>query len=265
MKCSFFIVVFWIFFSCEKTKDDSQILVLGHAGMGLNFSGSIYHDNSQEAFQLALDIEGCDGIEMDVRLSKDGDLWAFHDDNLKKETDNDGCIEEKYFSDLNGTKYKGTGSEKLMRLKDLGLTTNDKRIFMDIKHSNACAGTIHDVNAYISAIHELPSYFQNASRVRMVVSNADWIPAFLAEGFTVLYASDDMTDVDQVLQLYPNLSGVVVKNASISSDQVQTYLSQNKSVYIFEVRSPKKLKEVRKKKPTGVMSDDVQSAVLEMK
>jgi glycerophosphoryl diester phosphodiesterase len=239
--------------------------VIGHGGMGLNFSGSVYHDNSQEAFQLALDIDGCEGIEMDVRLSKDGDLWAFHDDNLKKETNNDGCLEDKNFSDLNGTKYKGIGSEKLMRLKDMNLSTNDKRIFLDIKHYNACAGTIHDVNTYLDALNDLPDYFKDSTKIRMVLSNPDWIPAFLAAGYTVLYGNENITNLDNVLQLYPSVTGIVIKNSSISKDQVQQYLSQNKTVYIFEVRSPKKLREVRDKSPTGVFSDDVQSAVLEMK
>ncbi len=252
-------------FSCKKATDDSLILVAGHAGMGLEFSGSVYHDNSKEAFQLALDIDGCDGIEMDVRLSKDGDLWAFHDDDLKKETDKDGCVEDKYFSDLDGTKYKGFGSEKLTRLKDMNLSTNDKRIFMDIKHSNACTGSIHDVNTYLAAINDLPDYYKNPSRVRMVVSNPDWIPAFLSAGFTVLYANDDLANINNLLELYPATTGIVIKNGTISKDEVRKYLNQNKSVYIFEVRSPKKLKEVRDKNPTGVFSDDVQSAVLEMK
>ncbi len=265
MKFRIWMVVLVLLISCNKETDETPILVIGHGGMGLEFSGSIYHDNSKEAFDLALDIHGVDGIEMDVRLSADGDLWAFHDDDLKKETNKEGCIENMTFDQLNGTKYKGTGSEVLKRLVDMDLNSNGKRIFLDIKHYNACNGTIHDVNDFVSALLDLPAYYQNASLVRIVTSNKDWIPVLISAGFSVVYSSDIAGSIDAVFQDYPETIGMAIKNQSVTKNQVAKYMEQGKAVYIYEVRSPKKLKEAGNKLPTGVMSDDVQGAVLEYK
>ncbi len=262
-KILFFFIL--VLFSCKKDAEPSSILVLGHGGMGLEFSGSVYHDNSEEAFNLAYDIKECDGVEMDVRLSADGDLWAFHDEQLDEETNLSSCIETKSFGELAEGKYEGVSSEKLKRLKDMSLNVGEKRLFLDIKHYNACDKTVHNVNDFLSAMNDLPSIYQKTSQVRVVLGNAAWIPDFLAAGYHVLFASEVESEISSVFSLYPDVKGVVIKNDNVSETQVTNFLSQGKTVYIFEVRSPKKLKEAHKKNPTGVMSDDVQSAILEYK
>lgn len=262
MKFNLIVILFVGLVSCQKSTPKSQVKVVGHGGMGLAFSGSIHHDNSREAFQMALDMKGCDGIEIDVRLSKDGDLWAFHNESLETETDNEGCIEELNFSNLNGTKYNGFGREKLMRLKDLNLVTYDKMLFLDVKHYNACSGEVIDAGKYLVALGNLPEYYKNTNQVFVVLSKRSWVPMFLSAGYSVIYASEDLADIDEVFQLYPNTAGLMIKNANISQAEVQKYNDQNKMIYLFEVRSPKKIKEARKKNPLGILSDDVPSAVV---
>lgn len=51
----------------------------GHRG----FSGK-YPENTRLAFQKAIETPGCDGIEMDVHLSKDGELVIIHDELLDR-------------------------------------------------------------------------------------------------------------------------------------------------------------------------------------
>ena len=46
--------------SCSKKKEFDQIKVVGHAATGLEILNSVYHDNSEEAVEMALSIEGCD-------------------------------------------------------------------------------------------------------------------------------------------------------------------------------------------------------------
>lgn len=238
---------------------------MGRGGMGLKFSGSVYHNNSKEAFQLALDMEGADGIEIDVRLSKDGDLWAFHDNKLDETTDASGCIENKLFQDLDGVKFKGLGKEKLMRLKDLNLNHAEKRFLLDLRHYNSCAGNTHDVTEFITALNDLPEYLKNTSRIRLITSNVNWISPLTSAGFTVLFSNDVESEINAAIQAHPLLSGIVVKNSKIFKAQVQNYKSQGIAVYIYEVRSPKALKEVRDKDPDAVLSDDLQGAIIEMK
>lgn len=47
------------------------------------FSGK-YPENTMLAFRRALETEGCDGIELDVHLSKDGELVVIHDERIDR-------------------------------------------------------------------------------------------------------------------------------------------------------------------------------------
>ncbi len=253
-----------VLFSCQK-KEATTVQVIGHAGMGLQFSGSVYHDNSAEAFDLALNMKGCDGIEMDVRMSIDGDLWAFHDENLTTETNASGCLESKTYPELSEIKYKGFGKERLSRLKDLHIPNDEKVLFLDLKHLNACTGQIHDENDFVDALGDFTSSVTNKERIRLVTSNPEWIFTLLSTGLPVYFSGDEESENSQVIQNFPQISGLVIKNSAVSKERVNQYQNQGFSVYLYEVRSPKALKEVRSKNPTGVMSDDVQGAIVELK
>jgi glycerophosphoryl diester phosphodiesterase len=61
----------------EKSKN--RPLVLGHRG-----ARHAAPENTLTAFDLAL-AEGADGVELDVRASRDGTLWVYHDPDLEIE------------------------------------------------------------------------------------------------------------------------------------------------------------------------------------
>src|SRR5262245_45061418 len=50
-------------------------------------------ENTLEAFELAR-TAGADGIELDVRLDRDGTAVVFHDSDLQRLCDRPGCIED---------------------------------------------------------------------------------------------------------------------------------------------------------------------------
>ena len=54
------------------------------------FSGK-YPENTILAFQKALE-EGVDGIELDVQLTKDGELVIIHDESVDRTTDGKGLV-----------------------------------------------------------------------------------------------------------------------------------------------------------------------------
>ncbi|MBR4768564.1 MAG: glycerophosphodiester phosphodiesterase [Lachnospiraceae bacterium] len=63
-------------------------------------------ENSLPAFQNAVD-HGF-GIELDVQLSKDGEVMVFHDDNLKRMTGKDALIWDLTFEELRTLRLGGT-------------------------------------------------------------------------------------------------------------------------------------------------------------
>lgn len=62
--------------------------VIAHRG----FSG-LYPENTMLAFEKAIEV-GADGIELDVHLSKDGQVMIMHDEALKRTTGLDGVISD---------------------------------------------------------------------------------------------------------------------------------------------------------------------------
>jgi len=73
-------------------------------------------ENSLGAFRKS--IEAGYGIELDVQLSKDGQVYVFHDDDLKRMTGTEGLLEEKTSDELSQLRLVGSG-EKIPTLSDV--------------------------------------------------------------------------------------------------------------------------------------------------
>ena len=98
-------------------------------------SSDEFPGNSLSAVIQTLDTS-VDGIEVDVRMSKDSILFLYHGDILEQYTNLKGVTEDFDWSFLKDAKYMGT-KEKLLLLDDfLSLVNNQKIIFLDIKSNN---------------------------------------------------------------------------------------------------------------------------------
>lgn len=69
---------------------------LAHRG----FSGN-YPENTMIAFEMACKTKGCDGIELDVHLTKDGEMVLIHDEQIDRTcTDGKGWIKDMTLAEL---------------------------------------------------------------------------------------------------------------------------------------------------------------------
>ena len=79
----------------QKRKEENMGLkIIAHRG----FSDG-YPENTLLAFKKAIK-SGADGIETDLRLSLDGEIILFHDNDLSRLTTNDSKVEELTVTDL---------------------------------------------------------------------------------------------------------------------------------------------------------------------
>ena len=127
------IFILMIFYSCNKKKDYHDVKLIGHAGMGISIQNSFYHDNSMESIDLALSMNGCDGVEVDVQISLDTNIWLYHDPYLQSETNLSGSISLKYDHELNHARYKSVHHEKVIQLKELDYEDLKDDIIQSIK------------------------------------------------------------------------------------------------------------------------------------
>lgn len=70
------------------------VLNIAHRG----FSGE-YPENTMLAFRKALEA-GCDGIELDVHLTRDGQVVIIHDEELARTTGETGCVYDYTLEEL---------------------------------------------------------------------------------------------------------------------------------------------------------------------
>ena len=107
------------------------------------FSGN-YPENTMLAFRKAVETEGCDGIELDVHLSKDGEIVIIHDERVDRTCVNgtglvkDMTLEELQKCDVSfkfagqcEPQYIPTLREYFELVKDTHIVTN-----IEIKTSN---------------------------------------------------------------------------------------------------------------------------------
>lgn len=70
-------------------------LLLAHRG-----DTETYPENTLESFKAAFESDKWDGIETDIQISQDYIFYCFHDDNLKRLTNNDLSVELLFWSDI---------------------------------------------------------------------------------------------------------------------------------------------------------------------
>ena len=100
-----FLFVLWLFLIAPKNrKEMEKYRKLYYAHRGLHNDERA--ENSMSAFKAAVD--GGYGIELDIRLSKDGHLVVFHDDTLDRVCGREGKVIDFTADELAGFKLRGT-------------------------------------------------------------------------------------------------------------------------------------------------------------
>ena len=72
----------------------SKMKIYAHRG----YSGK-YPENTMLAFEKAAET-GCDGIELDVQLTKDGKLVVIHDESVDRTTTGTGKVKDFTYDEL---------------------------------------------------------------------------------------------------------------------------------------------------------------------
>lgn len=259
----------WLFillvlFSCSKKQGYENVKVIGHAATGLERMNSVFHDNSREAVEFALSIEGCNGVEIDIQLSKDGELFLYHDTHLENETNLNGCIGDYTSEELSSVQYTTLAKEKLTALKDLDYNWfKGREIFLDLRHFNTCSNQFQSADFVITRLIELNLLNPSDFKVNCVISYNSWVEPFLTAGFNVYYTLEDMSDFEYAESEFPLIEGYIVKNADFTKNDIDLIKNQNKKVFIFEMRSPKGIRKALKKFPDGVLTDDIRATLIE--
>ncbi len=247
--------------ACQKKEQFDGVKIIGHAGAGLSNSTSPYHDNTKEAVEYAIALDGIDGVEIDIQCSASETIWLFHDEQLDDETTGNGCMNSLSDLDLSTIHYTGFGQESLIRLSDLQFPFSKKELFLDVRSSNFCTQESIDQQQMIQAIEQaLPS--NDDIVVKVITNRADWVHAFYLKGWMVYLNLAQTADYLNTAVINETV-GLCIRNAEISHDEVKSVQEIGKEVIIFEVRSPKGIRKAFKKYPNYLMTDNLKATLIE--
>ncbi|MEO0292645.1 MAG: glycerophosphodiester phosphodiesterase family protein [candidate division WOR-3 bacterium] len=87
------------------------MMIIGHKG-----AAGYAPENTILSFQKAIEI-GCKVVELDVRLSKDGEVVVFHDEEVSRVTDGEGFVREMSLIELK--KLNCGEGQKIPTLQDV--------------------------------------------------------------------------------------------------------------------------------------------------
>ena len=255
MKYRFFLLsIILLFNSCRKKNVFLHSEIYGHAGMGLNIISSIYAPNTLQSVRMACQFEKVTGVELDVRMSKDGVLWCYHDDYLEKATNGTGCIENLFSDNIEGIKYNSLHSETLFKL-DASLLDQSKQYLLDLKIYNACEEETIDLVMLDSLLSQLAQTLQ----FDLILSNSAGLN-FFSDRYPCYFSTtiDNITDAE--LQ-NNNIKGFVLRNKEVDRDKVLTLQGYGKKVILFDIRSNAGNRKALEKGPNAILSDDIRTAI----
>lgn len=94
-----------------------------------------------------------EGMELDIRLSKDGVLFVYHGDDMAEETTGRGPPETLTWAEISKMRYQGKKSYPIVSLREVFEKVGTRKfIFLDIKTDRIANGAL--VEALISLIRE---------------------------------------------------------------------------------------------------------------
>ncbi|MFT7344171.1 MAG: hypothetical protein ACI9XP_000754 [Lentimonas sp.] len=264
MRCKTLIVLglISIFTACEKQDARPDIELFGHAGMGLNQSYSLTKSDSKEAFESCLSFSEMTGVEMDVQMDKQGEFWFYHGDFVESKN-GDFCIPELTTEEVRKLEISGR-KEGLLKVRDFPFENypNAKFLF-DIKHYNAAQQKIIDSTLFFD---NMSDFLKGKNiNIEFITLVKVWLPSFINRNWFVYYDSQSSADIDIVISEPSEVKGISTRASLFNKDEIKALKDKNIKVLLFGINSPKAHKKIRKLAPSGIITDDVRGAILELR
>ena len=72
----------------------------------------MYPENTIMAFARAIEIKGLAGIELDIQMTKDGEIVVIHDERVDRTTDGTGYVKDYTYAELRKLSIETGSSQK---------------------------------------------------------------------------------------------------------------------------------------------------------
>ena len=252
------ILVLLISGACTKGEKKHAAEVYGHAGGGISKGRYIYPPNSAESISYAFDVLNADGVEVDVRLTKDSSMVLFHDSGLELETDGVGCVEQYTLAELKELNYADR-YEIITLTEALHLSSERNRsLFLDLKTVAECGiGSISEewVN---KGFEEVEEFLENHPLPPITVNSKSLSVLSWIDG-DVFLKSFETENIEVGIEQYQadNIDKLTVRLDWINNEQANLLRNLQIPFCIFGIKTQKEIREAYGLLPTEMISDNV--------
>jgi len=251
-------------FSCSKDApilhfnnlSDGKLLVLGHGGMG---NKSLLPMDSRPSLDQCLE-GAADGSEMDVRMSADGILYLFHDQELDHATKSTGLFKTKTSAQLDPLQYKWLNKQNhIEKLEDLLLRHQDH---FSHHYTFDCKLEHDDDTAYVyafaKALSGLIEKYHLQQRCYLESFNSDfivWMNRYHPDYRMYLYCNKLVRAVE--LKNLLNLYGLVMDHQYLTPQQRDSVLHLGWRLTLFNVASSDEHRKAFALEPDCIQTDAI--------
>lgn len=243
-----------------KNLNGNVISAFGHGGMGVEFKFPI---NSYESIEPCLRI-GSDGTEIDIQMTADSILVAYHNSDLNQSTPCSGTINNLLWSQIGACHYASPFSTDVL-LKSVGelFTTiqnkQDYTFSFDCKlysyNSNQNAYKNQFANAIINTMN---AYTINPEKLFIESSDTAFLRILQIKrsDLKLFYYANDFEKglaITEVMNLY----GMIIESDYVSKEQVALAHEKGRRVMLFNVKSKQENLNAILKSPDFIQSDDI--------
>ena len=262
MKSSVIPLLFLLLVSCERHSfhiqnlNNDEIQVLGHGGMGIH---SLLPMNSALSLQYCLDL-GAAGTEIDVQMSKDGVLVAFHDEDLSESTNSEGMIHNLNWSQIEGSVYSDLLIFSAHELESIeGLLSEVVDLEKHVLSFDCKLYTdVEDVIAYYEEFSNAIIELQEQYQLNLYIESKS--PEFLAlmkqkDPLAKLFYYPESFEEALALVIDLDLFGISISTEDINAAQVEQAHNHGVWVALWNVHTEAKNIESIEKNPDIIQAD----------
>lgn len=248
--------------TCTKTEEfnivnlnNNRITALGHGGMGI---GQKYAMNTYESITYALSL-GADGSEIDIQITKDNVIVAYHDQFLEESFSITGEIYKKSWSEIKHQRYhellySGVLLRSLDEIFSNIKNKQDYTFFLDCKTFDPDTSYAY-LDNYTNTIISLLDKHNLSSNVIIELKRTDLAAMFKEKRPNLkLFYYTMNPDVLSIINTF-KFQGITISTDRISKEQVQKFHQNGTMVSVFNAHTQERNIESIKKNVDFIQSD----------
>lgn len=222
-----------------------MIELIGHRGYP-----ALYPENTMLSFRKAAEA-GCNGIELDIALTKDNKVVVIHDKTIDRTTGGKGYVNSYTLKEIK--RFDAGRGERIPALEEVLKAFTGLKILLELKVSK------EDSRKLPEEAVKLVSKLEAKERCVFISFNLDalrTVRKLEPSAATGLIFSKTWPVADEI-EFLPEYIDLICPRRDRLNSTVNAFAEQNRlALYVWTVDTEEEVKEAKKYRITGIVSND---------